>query len=201
MVYIYFSKCLNNLKTYPKLYVLPWMIFVLFPISMYTLGFGPVDAIFFTITCTSFAFHVNSSKIMRIFCFVCEVVDTVPENWALDGIFLMTRVLNSGCFVFEVEKENSKGHFDPTLEMQNSSRVPLKCKKNWQLILSECKKIIMFHLKIMECGLMGIHKYHNKKSIALVPKIFNWPKTTKPIFSSWCKVRWACYARVAALRR
>ena len=31
--------------------------------------------------------------------------------------------------------------------------------------------------------------YQNKKSIALVPKIFNWPKTIKPTtLSSWFKV-------------
>ena len=33
------------------------------------------------------------------------------------------------------------------------------------------------------------HLYQNKKSIALVPKIFNWPKTIKPTtLSSWFKV-------------
>ena len=44
---------------------------------------------------------------------------------------------------------------------------------------------------------MGIHKYQkdksvpyqNKKSIALVPKKFNWPKTIKPTtLGSWFKV-------------
>ena len=44
------------------------------------------------------------------------------------------------------------------------------------------------------------HLSQNKKSIALVTKIFNWPKTTKPtILSSWFKVAGGCAKRASPL--
>ena len=63
-------------------------------------------------------------------------------------------------------------------------------------------QIVPFEFRVNFVGCMqyqvGIHEYQNdksvpfvqnKKSIALVPKIFNWPKTIKPTtLSSWFKV-------------
>ena len=45
------------------------------------------------------------------------------------------------------------------------------------------------------------HLYQNKKSIALVPKMFNWPKTIKPTtLSSWFKVAGGRAMRASPLR-
>ena len=48
---------------------------------------------------------------------------------------------------------------------------------------------------------VGIHKYQNDKSVPLVPKIFNWPKTIKPTtLSSWFKVAGGRAMRASPLR-